>query len=125
MRKRKLKIGMYRLILASAFISSFQLIAQDITQTVKGRVLDADTEIPLPGATVVIVGSDPLIGTTTDIDGYFKIERVTIGRYDLRITFMGFEPAFISEWVVGSGKEVVVNVNLKESAVVLGEVVVT
>ena len=100
-------------------------MAQELTQTIKGQVVDTDTEIPLPGATVVVLDTDPLLGGSADTDGFFRIEEVPLGRYDLRISFMGFEPVVISEVVVGSGKEVVVNAGLKESLVDLDEVVVT
>ncbi|MCD4790792.1 MAG: carboxypeptidase-like regulatory domain-containing protein [Bacteroidales bacterium] len=86
---------------------SLNLSAQDSTQTIKGRVVDNDLQIPLPGATVVILDSDPLIGITTDMDGYFRLENVRLGRYGLQISYMGYEPSFISELEVGSGKEFV------------------
>ena len=103
---------------------SLNLSGQDLTQTIKGRVVDNDLQIPLPGATVVIMDSDPLIGTTTDVDGYFRLENVKLGRYNLQISYMGYEPSFISELEVGSGKEIVVIVGLNESSVKLDEVVV-
>lgn len=101
------------------------IFAQDLSQTVKGRVIDIDTEIPLPGATVIILDTDPLIGTTTDLDGFFRLEDVPLGRYNIRITYLGYEPVSIRELEVGSGKEVVINPMMKESAMELGEVVVT
>ncbi len=103
---------------------SLNVSAQDLTQTIKGRVVDNDLQIPLPGATVIIMGSDPLIGTTTDMDGYFRLENVLLGRYDLQISYMGYEPSYVSELEVGSGKELVINVGLNESSVKLDEVVV-
>ena len=103
---------------------SLNLSAQVLTQTIKGKVVDDDIQIPLPGATVVILESDPLIGGTTDLDGYFRIENVPLGRYDIQISYMGYEPSIISELEVGSGKEVIINIGLKESAVNLEEVVV-
>ena len=102
----------------------FKGSAQVITQTIKGRVVDNDLQIPLPGATVLILESDPLIGTTTDLDGFFRLENVPLGRYDLQISYLGYESSFVRELEVGSGKEVVVNVGLKESSLELDEVVV-
>ncbi|HKL66311.1 MAG TPA: hypothetical protein VJ877_00355, partial [Bacteroidales bacterium] len=51
---------------------SQQALAQQITQTFRGRILDSYTEQPLPGATVVIQGTDPLIGTMTGPEGRFQ-----------------------------------------------------
>ncbi|HPQ58636.1 MAG TPA: hypothetical protein PK499_08145, partial [Flavobacteriales bacterium] len=45
----------------------FGLLAQ--TQVVKGTVKDADSGLPLPGVNIVLTGSDPFLGTTTDLDG--------------------------------------------------------
>ena len=113
------------LILAILSIVGLATFSQNLTQTIKGRIVDVDTEIPLPGATVIILGTDPLIGASADADGYFKLENIPLGRYNLQFTYMGFESATVSELEVGSGKEVVVNMKLKESAVALEEVVVT
>ena len=98
------------------------LDAQDLTQTIKGKVVDV--KISLPGATVVILHSDPLIGVTTDVDGYFRLENMPLGRYNIQISYIGYEPAVVRELEVGLGKEVVINIGLKESAVDLNEVVI-
>lgn len=100
------------------------LLSQTITQTIKGKVTDAEIQIPLPGATIMIVGSDPLIGTSTDVEGNFRLEKVPLGRYDIRISYTGYETYTATELVVGSGKEVVINAGLKESVVSLDQVVV-
>jgi hypothetical protein len=42
----------------------------EYTQVIRGQVTDKQTNTPLPGATIVIMGSDPLIGTSSD-GGYF------------------------------------------------------
>jgi len=127
-RKRKFKTGFgFSLLHVISYIMliNLNLSAQDLTQTIKGRVVDIDLQIPLPGATVVILDSDPLIGVTTDVDGYFRLENVKLGRYNLKISYMGYETSIISELVVGSGKEVVLNIGLRESSVKLDEVVIT
>lgn len=103
-------------------LSSSDIEAQQLTQIIKGRVVDNDLQIPLPGATIVILNQDPLIGASTDFEGYFRIENVPLGRYNIQISYIGYEPAIISEQEVGAGKEVVINIGLKETAVSLGEV---
>ena len=62
--------------------------AQDLTQTVKGRVLDVDTNTPLVGVTVVLLNSDPLQGCMTDLDGNFKLDHVPVGRQSFRISYL-------------------------------------
>lgn len=98
--------------------------AQEPVQTIKGRVYDADSETTLPGVNVVILDLHPQKGTITDMDGHFTITNVAVGRYTIQISFMGYEPAVLSEVLVGSGKEVVLNIALKETFQQLDEVVI-
>ncbi len=99
--------------------------AQNLTQTVKGTITDVDTKTPLPGATVVLLNADPIVGTTTDFDGNFKIENVPVGRQSFKFSFMGFEDAYRNQIMVASGREVVINVALKEAVTEIEEVKVT
>ncbi len=84
-------------------------------QTVKGNVIDAESNTTIIGATVTIMESDPMIGTVTDLDGNYTLERVPIGRHNLQISYIGYEPTIVSEVLVTSGKEVFVNVRLSPS----------
>ncbi len=96
--------------------------SQEIFQVVKGTVTDADSRSPIPGATVIIQGSDPLIGTITDIDGRFRLEKVPIGRHTIIIKYLGYETLTIPELVVGSGKEVILDVSISEKATSLATI---
>jgi hypothetical protein len=122
--QRLLLLSVSRVLLL-VFIAGTVGISQELTQTIKGSIIDIDSRIPLPGATIVILGSDPLIGATTNENGIFKLPGVPLGRYNLLATYVGYEPSLVRELVVGSGKEVVVNIGLKESVIGLDEVVVT
>jgi outer membrane receptor protein involved in Fe transport len=82
---------------------------------ITGTVVDAESNSPLPGATVVIKGTQ--IGTTTDFDGLFSISDASEGD-TLVITFIGFDAA---EVVAEDGMEVVLETALNQ----LSEVVVT
>lgn len=94
------------------------------TQTIRGTVLDVDSRMSLPGATVMILGSDPLIGTSSDMDGRFNLENVPVGRVDIQCNFLGYEGIVIPNIVVSSGKESIVEIQLSESLYQLNEVVV-
>ncbi len=83
---------------------------------IKGSIKDMDTQQPLPGASIVIMESNPLIGTTTDADGFFTISNIPVGRYNLNISYIGYEPVILSEILVQSGKEVILQIDLKELA---------
>lgn len=60
------------------------------TGKLAGRVLDASTGEPLPGANVVIVGTQ--LGTAADIEGNYFIIGVPVGTYDVQASFVGYTP---------------------------------
>jgi hypothetical protein len=90
--------------------------AQIPAQTIKGTVVDKSTQAPLPGAAVILLNTSPLLGSTTDVNGKFRIERVPVGRYDVKASYIGYEPGIIRELLVGSGKEVVIDFEMQELA---------
>ncbi len=97
----------------------------DITQTLRGTVTDRNTKTPLPGAHVVLLGSDPLRGTTAGTDGSFRLEGVAIGRVGIRVSYMGYSDAYLTGLNLQSGKELVLRIELEEMAIQGEEVVVT
>ena len=101
----------------------FGLLAQ--TQVVKGTVKDADSGLPLPGVNIVLTGSDPFLGTTTDLDGLFRLEGVPVGRQQFAVSFIGYEPLTIPNVLVTAGKEVVLDIALESSVEQLKEFEVT
>lgn len=107
-----------------ALIFSNVLFAQQLTQTIKGTVSDKAVKSPLIGANVVILNTNPLKGSVVDDNGNFKIEGVPIGKYALKISFIGFKDVFLNNIVVNSGKEVDLNIEMEENAVQGDEVVV-
>jgi hypothetical protein len=78
----------------------------------------------LPGANVFVLGIEPVLGTTTDADGRFVLPRVPIGRHSIRISFLGYEPAFLPDALVTAGKELVIEVALQEQVLAGEEIVV-
>jgi len=98
--------------------------SQNITQTVKGKIFDKTTQETLIGATIILLNSDPLVGTTTNMDGEFSLENVPIGRQSIKISMIGYEPYFANELLISSGKQVILNVDLYEMVTELNEVVI-
>ncbi len=88
--------------------------SQNYVQTVRGSLTDKDSNAPLWGASVVVVNSSPLIGTLTDSSGNFKLVKVPVGRHTLKITFIGYEDIVLPELLVSTGKETVLNLEMKE-----------
>ncbi|WP_420603075.1 TonB-dependent receptor [Flagellimonas sp.] len=112
------------LFLGLLFTALFCGNAQDLKQTVKGKVTDIATGSPLMGATIVLLGSEPQIGVITDAQGFFSMENVPVGRQSFTCSYLGYEDASISEVLVGSAKEINLTIRLTESLNQLGEVVV-
>ena len=98
--------------------------AQELKQSIHGTVTDEQTGIAIPGATILLVGSNPVLGTTTSLDGYFTLENVPIGRQTIQISFIGYQPATLKDLEVTSGKALNLNVSLLESTTNLDEVVI-
>ena len=113
-----------KLLLCTIVVSLFffTVKAQSGGQVIKGNVTDAVTQVPLPGATVVIQNSNPQKGTITDENGDFRLWDIKPGRYNIAVSFIGYENYLFREIMVGSGKEVVLNAGLKESTEQLNEV---
>ena len=97
--------------------------SQSVTQTIKGKVTDQTSQEGLIGANIILLDSDPITGTSTRIDGSFILENVPVGRQSFEIRMIGYESYFVREILVNSGKEVVLNINLKEEVTSLSEVV--
>lgn len=112
----------YLLLIAAQVLSH---IAMGQAQVVKGRVLDAQSAYPIVGATVMVPGSNPLQGAVTDVDGYFRIENVSVGRHTLAVRYIGYKSITVPNVLVTAGKEVILNLTIEESVEKLDEIVVT
>lgn len=112
------------LLIFTTLLISAVAIAQQ-TQTIRGTILDAQSSGPVIGATVTIADSDPIIGTTTDLDGYFKLEEVPVGRVNIQVSYLGYESTTIPNVEVNSAKEVVLDIPLTEKIQKVDEVVIT
>lgn len=106
------------------FLTTYLLIAQTPTQTVRGQIVDKQAQIPLIGATVVLVNSDPLIGGTSDENGYYRLEKVPVGRQQVKISYLGYQDATIPNVIVNAGKEVILDIELEESVVLTEALVI-
>lgn len=89
-------------------------VTQEGKKMFRGKVMD-DLGEPLPGATVVVVGSTR--GVTTDLDGTFEIEVASADK--LKISFLGLGDQTIT---VGNQQNVVIRMEQKANE--LADVVV-
>ncbi len=94
-----------------------------ITQTLKGRVVDKPTGIGLPGVVIKLKGdvSNKLV-STTDAQGNYKIKEVPLGRQTVIAQLIGYKTQVLSDIIISSGKEIVLDIELEESTTELNEV---
>ncbi len=103
------------------FFLSLFAFAQN-TQTIRGKVIDQQSETPLPGVNVITTSGQ---GTTTDFDGYYALTNVPVGRISLNFSFIGYAPVTLSNLELSASKELIINTALRESTEQLQEVTVT
>lgn len=115
---------MTRIFFIGCILISFLSFGQDITQSVTGRVKDITSGAALVNASVSVFEKDKLItGTSTDEQGQFSLT-LSPGRYRMEISFTGYS-SLERELLVIAGKMNVIEIELQESATMLGEVVVS
>ncbi|MFM2047916.1 MAG: hypothetical protein RI955_462 [Bacteroidota bacterium] len=69
--------------------SIFTANAQSKSSDIKGFVYDKSTGEPMIFTTVFLAGTQ--LGSQTDINGYFYIRKVPLGKYTLMITAVGYD----------------------------------
>lgn len=101
---------------------SFSVVAQ-MQQTLKGRIVDRQTQTPLMGATIFII-EHPSLGGVTDMDGYYRIENVPVGRISIRYNYLGYNEIGLSNVNISSSKELVLDIEMEEMVIKGQEVVI-
>jgi hypothetical protein len=99
-------------------------IAFSQTGIVRGKVIDKQSEKPIAGANVTLIGTATL-STTTDEDGNFKLTGIPLGRQNFQVTYVGYDDAFASEIEITTGKENILAFSMTENFNTLKEVVIT
>lgn len=97
-----------------SFSISGTIFSQTITQTIRGTVIDADSKSPLEMVSVKIMNIDSDISSITDANGKFRLQKVPVGRHSIKFALMGYEEMLLQNVVVTSGKEVILNVEMRE-----------
>lgn len=109
------------LILACALLG-WGSVARAQTGSIGGVVRDATTGELLPGAMILIEGTN--LGAASGLDGRYSIMGVPVGERELRFSYLGYE-TFGCKVVVEQGKQAVQDVSLVGASDVLGEVLIT
>ena len=110
---------MRKLLALALFLTTATIFAQG---TLTGTVMDSEMNAPLPGATVMIVGTNN--GTTTDFDGKFSLN-VKAATGTVQISFIGFEKKSMQFNVTNGESKALGSIVLNPDANALDEIVVT
>lgn len=94
-------------------------------QRIKGHVADKESKAALIGVAISVTDITPALGAITDIDGNFVIENVPVGKHTVSVSYMGYQGNTIADVLVTSAKEVVLQLEIEESAVKIDEVVIS
>lgn len=90
--------------------------------TIKGKVIDAQTDDALPYTNIVIMGTS--LGDAADGKGSYTIRNVPPGTYTIRASFLGYKNVDV-EVTIGDGATVTRDFELSPEGVIGEEVVVT
>lgn len=108
------------LLLITLFISS--LAYSQTTGSIIGKVTDKDyNNEPLPMVNIILDNSSK--GTSSDFDGYFKLDAIEAGAYTIAFSFVGYETQMIPVQVT-AGKVTEIYVPMGANAAALDEVVI-
>ncbi|MGH7597225.1 MAG: TonB-dependent receptor domain-containing protein [bacterium] len=108
-------------VLLALMLFPYHALAQS-TGSISGKVTDSKTGEGMPGAQILIKGTNR--GAATDPDGAYTIRNVPPGTYTVFVRFIGY---FTEETQVevSSSASATANFQLRQSVLQLGEIVVT
>ncbi len=103
------------------FILPYSVFAQNAS--LKGRVVDAVSNEPLPFVNVIVSGTS--IGTITDMDGNFILTGLEPGFIRIEASFVGYRRAISSEVEVSVASTNTIEIQMEEQKEQIEEVTVT
>ncbi len=105
------------LFLAIVFVSVYSFAQGSI----EGTVMDAATGEKLPGADIELL--DTKLGTSTNLQGFFKLEYIPNGIYKMSVSYVGYR-TFFKDITIKEGENKTINVSLQEDRESLKEVMI-
>ncbi len=117
----RLKMLLGVLYVALMVITSSEVLA-GISGKISGTVVDSNTGQPVIGATIRVLGTN--LATKTDDDGEYFIINLPSGKWDISVTYVGFEPVIKKGVRVLMDLTTPVDFAIKQAPVELGRQVV-
>ncbi len=108
-------------LIIALLVLSWASYAQ-ITQTVRGTVIDKISQTPLPGAVVSVLNSEPMIGSAANENGEFYLKNVPVGKQSLKVTYIGYKLITMQNLSINAGKELVLTIQMEEDITQMKEV---
>lgn len=104
----------FMLALALVFLSPIGAVAQDVTGSLRGTVVDQQGAV-VPGATVTTKSQDKgdERSATADSDGNFAISKLNPGKYTLTVEKQGFKKKAVTDLSLNLGENSIGNVVLE------------
>jgi len=98
------------------------LVFAGISGKIVGKVVDAQTKEPLPGANVIIKGTT--MGAATDVNGHYVIMNVPPGSYSLSANFIGYRTVTVENVIVSVDLTTSRDFALPPMEIAMGELVI-
>ena len=96
-----------------------------LTHTIRGSIRDEITNAPLPGVTILVKSNGIQLGSSSDSLGNFSIKDVPVGRISIVASCIGFNTRIVENVLLGTGKELFLDLKISESVTAIDEVIVT
>jgi len=111
-----------KLLLTLGIVLSFSAYTFAQTATLQGVIKDAETGEPIPFANIVAErGGTQVGGATSDFDGRYSIRPIEPGRYDVKATYVGYQPLMIQNVIVSANQIRFLDLQMVPTAITLTE----
>ncbi|MBN1541299.1 TonB-dependent receptor [candidate division KSB1 bacterium] len=90
---------------------------------ISGKITDSETGEGLPGVNILLVGT--VLGTTSDVNGEFRMGGLPTSRVDLRITMMGYKQVVKKDIELKAGETVRLSIAMQSTVLESPEILIT
>ncbi len=113
---------MKKLLIIFALLLWIGSLSAQQTGNIEGVIVDSKTGEKLPGVNIILKGT--YYGAATDINGKFRINGITVGNYNVKISLIGYTTVEYTGIAIESNKTKQIDVNLEETVLTLNQEVV-
>jgi outer membrane receptor protein involved in Fe transport len=108
------------LLTIGILLTTSLLVFSQSSGTLKGKVIDKNTNEPLPFVNIVVeLGGTQIGGASSDFDGNYIIKPITPGKYDVKATSVGYKPLLIRGMVISANQIHFYDIKMESTALTL------